>query len=206
MYRDDWGLVREAIERSTRSIEPTGVEYWILTGEGGVRWVLFAGEAISTPTGQPDRVMGVSIDITERKRAEEALLASESRLKAAAELAGLAFYEIDYAAGTMFVDDRLRDLCGIPPKSGGAPGTGLLVQHLHPDDAPRMVEPTQSGMAGEMDQYLVDYRYFLLAKRRSGSGTSHAPPLATATEALIGTYGVLRDVTNASESRTSFAT
>ena len=35
----------------------------------------------------------------------------------------------------------------------------------------------------------------LLAKRRSGSGTSHAPPLATTTEASSRTYGVLRDVT-----------
>ncbi len=195
VHPGDWGLVREAIERSTRSIEPTGVEYRILTGEGGVRWVLSRGRSHLTPTGEPDRVMGVSIDITERKRAEEALLASESRLKAAAELAGLAFYEIDYAAGTMFVDDRLRDLCGIPPNLEGPQIQDFWFQHLHPDDAPRMVELTQSGMAGEMDQYLVDYRY--LPPDQAPKWIRHIARAATrdGDGGLISTYGVLRDVT-----------
>ena len=41
-----------------------------------------------------------------------ALLEGEARLAASAELAGLAFYEVDYAEGVAHFDDRWRDLCG----------------------------------------------------------------------------------------------
>ena len=85
--------------------------------------------------------MGVSIDVTERKRAEEALRASEARLAAGAELAGLAFYEVDFGAGAVYVDDRLRDLCGIPPdREQGLQALEFWMEHLHPDDRARVLE------------------------------------------------------------------
>ena len=52
----------------------------------------------------------------ERKRAEEALRRSEARLASGAELAGLAYYEVDYGAGTTFVDDRFRELSAACPR------------------------------------------------------------------------------------------
>jgi PAS domain-containing protein len=51
-----------------------------------------------------------------RKRADQALCTSEARLEAAADLAGLAFYEVDFGDRTIFVDERLGDICGILPK------------------------------------------------------------------------------------------
>ena len=85
--------------------------------------------------------MGVSIDISERKRSEEALADSEARLATGAELAGLAFYEVDFSAGTMYSDDRLHGLCGVPPDQ--VAGLGVLefwMERLHPDDRPRVME------------------------------------------------------------------
>ncbi len=70
--------------------------------------------------------MGVSIDITERRRTEEALRASEARLAAGADLAGLAFYEVDFGERVAYVDDRFREVCGVPPERERPPGPGVL--------------------------------------------------------------------------------
>ena len=46
--------------------------------------------------------------------AADGLRASEARLASAVELAGLGFYEGNFAEGVMYVDDRFCDLCAIP--------------------------------------------------------------------------------------------
>ena len=71
VHPEDWDLVRGAIERSARAGDFVNVEYRIvLPGDGRVRWIASRGRPRFTPTGEPDRLMGVSIDIGERKRAE----------------------------------------------------------------------------------------------------------------------------------------
>jgi formate hydrogenlyase transcriptional activator len=78
VHRDDWQLVHGSIERSLHTGEPLNVEYRIRLGDSHTRWIASRGRPYFTSTGQPDRVMGVSIDITERKQAEQLL---EERLR-----------------------------------------------------------------------------------------------------------------------------
>jgi len=48
-------------------------EFRIRRPQGEEGWVYCQGGALYDPTGRPTRIFGVNIDITERKRAEEAL-------------------------------------------------------------------------------------------------------------------------------------
>ena len=140
--------------------------------------------------------MGVSIDISERKHSEEALRASQARLTSGAELAGLAFYEVDFGAGTMYSDDRLRDLCGVPPDR--VAGLGVLefwMEHLHPDDRPRVMELRRQLHGGDVEQFSLEYRYLhpeqgeLWIQHLAGVTTRDASGQATRA------HGVFRDVT-----------
>ena len=172
------------------------IEYRYLHPSRGERWIEHVARAVTRDAaGQAVRTVSVLRDITQAKRDEQDVLTSEARLNAGAELAGLAFYEIDYGAGTMFVDDRLRDLCAIPPNLEGPPIQDFWFEHLHPDDAPRMVELTEKGMSGEIEQYLVDYRY--LPPGQAPKWIQHIARATTRDDdgRLLRTYGVLRDVT-----------
>ena len=78
VHRDDWQIVQGSIERAMHAGEPLNVEYRIRFGDSHTRWIVSRGRPHFTPTGEPDRLMGVSVDITERKLAEQAL---EERLQ-----------------------------------------------------------------------------------------------------------------------------
>jgi len=78
VHPDDWQLVQGSIERALQAGEPVNMEYRIRLGDSHTRWIASRGRPYFTSTGQPDRVMGVSIDITERKQAEQLL---EDRLR-----------------------------------------------------------------------------------------------------------------------------
>ena len=73
IHPDDLELVRQAIGGALSEREPVDVEYRILVGDGRLKWISSRGRPYFKPTGEPDRLMGVSIDISERKQMENEL-------------------------------------------------------------------------------------------------------------------------------------
>ncbi|HTX70648.1 MAG TPA: PAS domain-containing protein [Thermoleophilia bacterium] len=197
VHPDDRLLVRDAIERSAQSGEPANVECRIREGGGDYRWVSNRGRSHAGLRGEPLRVMGVSVDVSERRLEHESLLASEARLASGAELAGLGFYDVDFRAAVMYSDDRLRDLCGVPPDR--VDGLGVLefwLECLHPDDRPHVVELRRQLHEGEQDRFSHEYRY--LHPDRGEQWIQHLAGVAERDQSgrATRTYGVLRDVTD----------
>jgi len=56
------------------------VEYRIRLGDGSIRWLASRGRPHFSSAGEPVRLMGVSMDITDRRRAEGAFRARDARL------------------------------------------------------------------------------------------------------------------------------
>jgi len=70
-------------------------EEMIVTGDGQLRWLLTSKVPLRTSAGQVVGLVGVGRDITERKRAEEALQESEQRFRTIIEQASEGFVLLD---------------------------------------------------------------------------------------------------------------
>ena len=70
---DDLERVRQVIARALGEGEPVNVEYRIRVGDGLLKWISSRGRPYFKSNGEPDRLMGVSFDISERKQMEEQL-------------------------------------------------------------------------------------------------------------------------------------
>jgi len=73
VHPDDLELVQLSITRALDKREPVNVEYRILLGDDSLRWISSRGRAHFNQSGEPERLMGVSIDISECKQLEEQL-------------------------------------------------------------------------------------------------------------------------------------
>ena len=82
LHPEDRPVIERAIREAIVARRPYSNERRIVLPDGTVRWMLGSGEARYDPDGRPVRMLGTTIDITERKRAEAALRVSEERLSA----------------------------------------------------------------------------------------------------------------------------
>lgn len=94
VHPDDRDEVSKRIEAVRKRGEEYGAEYRVFR-DGTVHWVLSRGHVTREPeTGQPLTIVGLSMDITERKKSEEALRQSE-KLAATGRLAATIAHEIN---------------------------------------------------------------------------------------------------------------
>jgi signal transduction histidine kinase len=160
-------------------------------------WAELTVSLAQSAAGEPRHFISVVEDITERRRVEDALRDSESRLAAGADLAGLGYYEVDFTRGIAFFDDRMKAICGVPPDRGtGLQPLEFWVEHVHPDDRPRVMEQRRLLHDGTLDPLSVEYRY-----RHPVSGEKWLKHIGRVVECnaegrAVRTGGVLRDVTN----------
>lgn len=80
IHPEDLARVTDAINAAIASRTLYEAEFRIIRPDGKTIWLSNYGRAIYDVEGQPQRLLGVAMDITERKRADEALRGSEARM------------------------------------------------------------------------------------------------------------------------------
>jgi len=83
VHPDDRALVDQSYRKSVESKDLYEIEHRLLMKDGRIKWVSEIGRTEYDDAGNPVRSVGTVQDITERKRAEEALRETQAILKAA---------------------------------------------------------------------------------------------------------------------------
>ena len=90
VHPDDRDRLVETMGRALADHADHHAEYRVVWPDGSVRWVLGSGRAIYGDDGKPARLVGVTLDVTARREADdgrERLLAAEREARSAAEAA-----------------------------------------------------------------------------------------------------------------------
>jgi PAS domain S-box-containing protein len=126
----------ESVETTEILCQPDGAEHhsivskFVLPGAGG----------------RPACIAGVAFDITDRKRAEEALRQSEERLRLAQQASRIGTYEWDIQSNVSTWTPEMEALHGLPP--GGFAGTYAAWEQLvHPEDRPEAARQLERAIA-----------------------------------------------------------
>lgn len=126
----------------------------IIRTDGVIRWIAARGRVFYDAQGTPLRMIGINMDVTEAKHAEQALRDSEERLRLAAQTARFGVHDYDPIADRALWTEELYAISGI------AVGTEVymntVVSLLHPDDRERIASAMQAALdpsgTGEFDE------------------------------------------------------
>ncbi len=136
VHPDDLALVR-GFDDFERTEQPYQHEYRLRRHDGEYRWVLDTGVPRFTPEGAFEGYIGSVIDITDRRRAEEALKESEARYRTQVENAPEAIVVFDVDAGRFVeANDNATRLWGYSREEFLEKDPAALSAPLQPDGRP----------------------------------------------------------------------
>ena len=138
------------------------VEYRVVRRDGTERVVHSQGEVTWDQTGQPLRQFGVLQDITELRRAEQELRASEGKLERAQRLAHVGWWERDFIQNRVFTSDEVYRIFGVQPTElpewSGHPLELIQAKLIHPEDRARVIERIAASLKPGGQRYDIEYR------------------------------------------------
>ncbi len=189
-YAPEWRpVIREAFERCATEGASFDLDLEIIPTSGGRRWVRAVGEAVRDGGGKVVRVQGAFQDISDRKRAEEELQASERRFREFAESMPLIVWSADREGRVDYITGAMSRYAGVDPADVVGEGWISLV---HPEDVPRCVEAWgRSVSTGE--PYALEFRL----RREDGVYRWHlvrATPVRDGQGEVVRWYGSATDI------------
>jgi PAS domain S-box-containing protein len=133
LHPDDVPEYVGAFQRAVREHTAFTAEVRLRRADGEWRWVVTNAAPRFSQSGEFLGHVGLSLDITERKQAEEALRESEERFRIMADSCPTGIWVTDAQGVTRFINRAYREFCGVTSEQVERDEGQLL---LHPDDAP----------------------------------------------------------------------
>lgn len=112
VHPDDRAAVQEAVDKAIAGESSYQIEHRIVRSDGDVRWVLERAKVDRDEAGAPLRMIGVTQDVTELRRATDQLRASEARYRMIVETTSEGVWLVDAGLVTTFVNERMAEMLG----------------------------------------------------------------------------------------------
>lgn len=155
VHSEDRQNVVFAYKRALNGQEDYAQEYRVIGSDGMARWLRSQGRVYKDADGQAVRMVGVSIDITERKQTEQALAANAQRLSLALAAAKMGDWSWDAATDIVTLSQRAAEIFGIP--SGPYMTWTHMRDLLHKEDRESARLAVEQAIRYERD-YDIEYR------------------------------------------------
>ncbi|MGB0129381.1 MAG: PAS domain-containing protein [Rhodocyclaceae bacterium] len=164
VHPDDRKVVTLAVGRAH---DPAGdglfdIDYRIVrNGDGDVRWVSNRSQTffdVEGPLRRPVRTVGAVIDITDHKRAVEALGRAKEKLEFAIEGSGIGLWDWDIPSGRIRIEEPEVPLIGFEGDEKGCITLEAWRHLCHPEDLPRIDAAFAAHLRGDAPRYHCEVR------------------------------------------------
>ena len=148
--------VEEGFRNAIINLEDWASEFRVIWPDETVHWLAARGSIYRTSEGKATRMLGIVMEITEKKDTEEALRSSEEKLEEAQRIAHLGYWERDLNTDIIIWSDETYRIFGMQPQEGII-HLPKVANWIHPEDREVMLRAVDKALRGEW-RYDVEYR------------------------------------------------
>jgi PAS domain S-box-containing protein len=196
VHPDDRDAVDAQLERAVAEDAPHHFEYRVVRDDGQTRWLETRGSLVRDEFGRATGLIGVSLDITSRREAEEAVRSSREALRRSEEyyrfLANTIPPQVWTAradGGLDYVNERVTDFFGVPADQVLGSGWGAFV---HTADIETTLDRWRQSLSTGQP-----YSHEFRLRRHDGAWRWHlsnATPLCSPNGEVIRWFGTNADI------------
>jgi len=157
VHPDDRALAVLRVKESFETGTPVEAEWRIILIDGRVRWLLGRWQVFKNAAGKPLRMMGVNIDVTDRKQLEEVLRQSEERFRLAIKATNDAIWDVDLENGSVTWNETYGKLYGRPPETSDS--WQWWIDRIHPEDCERTVGGLRMAISSGASSWTCEYHF-----------------------------------------------
>lgn len=127
--------------------------YRIRSRSGEVRWIELIARPVERNHDGSTLIVGAARDLTEQKRVEEALAASEALLREAQAVAHFGSWRVDLETGATEWSGEMYEIYGLEP-DGGTMTVDRAIEQVHPADVDLVRQAVRQQVeTGELAEY-----------------------------------------------------
>jgi len=191
-HPEDRAFVQETLDQAARDREPFDVEHRLMMPEGSVKYVRVVGHPSNKDESGNFEFVGAVTDITDRKRAEDALRRSEGYLAEAQRLTQSGSWAWNVRTDARFWSQETFRIFGHDPDKV-KPTWSDILERVHPEDRPAIMQRAERESTLKDDSE-VDFR-IVLPDGRIKHLHSIAHPVMDESGETTEIVGTLMDVT-----------
>jgi PAS domain S-box-containing protein len=155
--KEELPLLFSTVEKTIKDEKSQGPVEFMMQKEDGTKFTAEAdSNLIKNAKGEPFALIAIVKDITDRKKAEQALLESEKRLLTAQHIAHLGFWEWDLKTSELYWSDEAYRIMGYEPQEF-KPTYDDFLSLIHSEDKSSFSEAVDNVMHG-ISELKIDHR------------------------------------------------
>ena len=192
IHQEDLDKFLHTFETAIRQKVDAELEYRIMLPDGSVKYVHTIGHPVLNADGELAELVGTTVDITARKRAEETLRRSQAYLAEAERLTHTGSFAGDSTTQPLYWSEELYRTFGFDPQQG-LPTRDQPLERIHPEDRDSFLQAFSRVIDQRVDSE-VEFRIVLPdGAVKWVHGIGH--PVLNANGELVEVIGTTVDIT-----------
>ncbi|HZH13749.1 MAG TPA: PAS domain-containing protein [Archangium sp.] len=157
IHPEDRQRVEQWLQAALDRRELSWEAFRVLRPDGSVVWVESQGQASYDPAGTPQRMAGVTKDVTERVRMSSALKETQERLEMALHAARVGIFDHDLGSARVHWTREAAEIFGVPSSRLQLDFAELL-ERVHADDRAGLEAFLTETIAARKQGYRTEFR------------------------------------------------